>query len=292
MVANDRLSEGESRQILEQQIVPVVLAGIAPCSDPRAILVGGQPGSGKSQLLRLAQSSFGGPDSAVTINGDELRYFHPGYDRFVREHELTMPDRTAPEVSIWVENLVDLAASNRLNVIIEGTFRRPGVTLKTTTDLIRSGYRVDAWAIGLHEWQSRLGILTRYFEMKRGMGWGRWSPRIAHDTSYHAMSSTLVALEASGTIERFTAHRRDGTIIAEFEGPLQVRGSPQFHSIAAAVLAERTRSWSELELNEFLEGIDRLQRMRPDIDPPQEVSNELERLVAEVREMLTYLDKG
>ncbi len=286
MSDSDRLTEQQRREILDRQIVPVTLDGVDPAAFPRAILVGGQPGSGKSQLLRLAANELG-PGSSVTINGDELRYFHPLYDSFVTEDELSMPDRTSPEVSFWVEQLISIAIRRRLNIIIEGTFRRPSVTMGTVTDLVKGEYQVDAWAVALHEWASRLGVITRYLEMKRGMGWGRWSPRTAHDTSYHAMSSTLLSLESSRSLDSLSVRRRDGTTLARFEGSVQVEGLPQYYaSAAAALVTERTRSWSELEFNEFLEDISRAERLSSEVEVPTEVFLEIANLVSDVVELI------
>ena len=44
---------------------------------PRAILLAGQPGAGKTILSSLLQASL--DDDAVFINGDDYRRYHPHY---------------------------------------------------------------------------------------------------------------------------------------------------------------------------------------------------------------------
>ena len=69
------LSQKEIEQI-GQVIIDHFTAGIfLAAATPKVVILGGQPGSGKSELTETAQSMLG--ENTVICNADEYRDFHP-----------------------------------------------------------------------------------------------------------------------------------------------------------------------------------------------------------------------
>ncbi|MBD4245803.1 hypothetical protein GUH33_07935, partial [Xanthomonas citri pv. citri] len=67
----------------------------APADQPQAIILGGQPGAGKSGLLEASKQGFA-DRNVVTINGDELRYYHPQYRDIQKADERRFAELTDP----------------------------------------------------------------------------------------------------------------------------------------------------------------------------------------------------
>ena len=53
-------------------------------SNPVAILLGGQPAAGKSNLAVIAEEEHQN-DTFLIINGDEYRIYHPEHDSLIKE---------------------------------------------------------------------------------------------------------------------------------------------------------------------------------------------------------------
>ncbi|MBO0935928.1 zeta toxin family protein [Fibrella sp. HMF5335] len=69
---------------------------------PKGILLGGQPASGKTNLIetikrRMAERQF------VVINGDEFRVYHPNYNAIYSQYGTEAPHHTQPFSNALVE---------------------------------------------------------------------------------------------------------------------------------------------------------------------------------------------
>ena len=82
----------------DRQIRPYVFGGHQPSTSARLVLVGAQPGAGKSRAVARILSAD--PDADfVYVTGDALRPFHPQYATLIRADPLAMPNTTGPAVA-------------------------------------------------------------------------------------------------------------------------------------------------------------------------------------------------
>ena len=85
--SSDVLPDEEHARIFRDPVVPAHNLDLAASQQrPAAVILGGQPGSGKVGLARRAQLEFG--SDVITVDPDELRRFHPGVSDFRRENPL------------------------------------------------------------------------------------------------------------------------------------------------------------------------------------------------------------
>ena len=63
-----------------------------PALNPRAILTGGQPGSGKSSIVKLVNRK---DNNFIFLNTDEFRDSHPHYTEIQRKYGSDHPKHTA-----------------------------------------------------------------------------------------------------------------------------------------------------------------------------------------------------
>lgn len=212
------LSQHEIQRIFRDQIAPTLFSAAAAQEQPSVTLVGGQPASGKSRAVGDIIHRYGGTD-IVPILGDELRAFHPGYRQMMKTDPLSMPALTAQASAAWVEMSIDFAREQRVNVLIEGTFRRPAVTLGTAEGFAEAGYSTHLVALAVPGVVSRLSAMTRYVDADTRGEAARWSDLSAHEAGYHGSALTLTEAARSPHVSRITVVSRDGDILFDAARP-------------------------------------------------------------------------
>ena len=132
-----------------------------------AILLGGQPGAGKSGMTALLEKEN---KDMITINGDDFRKEHPHYKEIEEKYGKESVEYTKVFSGRMTEALINKLSDKGYNLIIEGTLRTTEVPLKTQQELSKKGYQVEMAVIQVKPQFSYLGTLTRYEEMiKRGL---------------------------------------------------------------------------------------------------------------------------
>lgn len=186
-----------NRGIFIARIAPAFFSHAAHLKRPELHIVGGQPGSGKSTLIKQIagdlKNRFGG-NAVVTIIGDRFRAFHPHYDKFLESDAYRAGEFTDADLSRWVEQAVDLTVTQGNCVIIEGTLREPEVNIRTASLYLSHGFTVHLHVLAVHEFESRSRIFQRYFDQNRNSSYGRYTPREAHDRSYRVLPESIATL--------------------------------------------------------------------------------------------------
>ncbi|MEY9211401.1 hypothetical protein ABH917_000847 [Thermobifida halotolerans] len=177
--------------------------------DPVLVLLGGQPGAGKSRAVESVKERH--PDRLVPIIGDDLRPFHPRYREIVRTDILAMPDATAQASGEWVKRSLEYALQERYSVLLEGTFRNPLMIVQTAQRFKEAGYRVEAIGLAVPERTSLLSTVDRFLKAPETAA--RWTPAEAHEISYRMVPATLQALEDSPHIQRLDITNRAGEVL-------------------------------------------------------------------------------
>ena len=96
-----------------------ILKNAISTNSPSAIMLGGQPASGKSFLTERVIQEYK-DTSFFIINGDNYRIYHPYYKE-ENKNPLTYSVRTHPFSNVFTENLIKDCAARKYNIIIEGT---------------------------------------------------------------------------------------------------------------------------------------------------------------------------
>jgi adenylylsulfate kinase-like enzyme len=73
-IQSDRLPDGKHREILND-ILEYKLESATSQKNPRAVIIAGQPGSGKSRITIKAMEEF--DRNVIVIDPDKLRSNHP-----------------------------------------------------------------------------------------------------------------------------------------------------------------------------------------------------------------------
>lgn len=202
-----KLSDAEHAEIKEC-IIAYYTSGLTTVEKPTAVILGGQPGCGKSVLINSYRSSLFPDGNVVIVNGDEIRRFHPRSAEIIMQHEDAYAPITDLDVRDWTSGLFDYALENRFNIIFEGTMRT-NVICQTIARLKRLSYRVviAVMAVGAHT--SLFSVCNRYLSEKRLYGYGRKVDFTSHDEAYRNLPITLNGIVDSGLYDKIDLYRRN-----------------------------------------------------------------------------------
>ncbi len=137
---------------------------------PTVVILGGQPGAGKTSVIKSVQKRFEG--DIISINGDDFREYITVYNRLKKKDPELAVKLSQPYTNYIVENLLQECSDKKINIIVEGTMRNSGVPLNTASTLKSKGYHVEGIILTAHELQSRFGIMFRYENELKSKGYG------------------------------------------------------------------------------------------------------------------------
>jgi predicted ABC-type ATPase len=126
-----RLTPDEHEQIFLKEIIPDLTTWLKTVTFPKAIMLGGQPGAGKSALQSMAELELAKEGGALAIIGDELRDYHPLYRKLLKQNDKTAAFYTDRDSGQWVGKLINYTIAKHYHLIIEGTMRRFEVVFDT-----------------------------------------------------------------------------------------------------------------------------------------------------------------
>lgn len=184
---------------------PLLFEELTASAAPELIMVGGQPGAGKTaatvQAIRDLMRLGGG---VAYINGDELRPFHPQYAELVAVDRSTAADKTGADVGLWIERAIREAAAGRFRAVIETTMRQPEVVRRTAEQFTAQGFGFEMRVVVVDPEASQLGIYERF---AMGLASPSALPRFTLP-SYHAdafaqMPKTLAGVAKLAKVVRF-----------------------------------------------------------------------------------------
>lgn len=254
-----------------------------PVSHPRAVIMGGQPGSGKSKLLEASKKLF--PDgNIVVINGDDLREYHPQSEEIFKLDDKRYAERTDADSRVWTRRLFDRAIKTKLNIIFESTLRESVPISETMKRLRDEGYHLTAKVVATHERFSTTGIYMRYETQKLDKGYGRFTSQASHDAGYEGMPKTVKHIELNRLVDRLEVFSRDGTML--YCNILENDPWKQSGNAARAIADERRRKPTEREIQELHSDWQRIFRLMEERKAPDDEITEVHSIYQKIRREL------
>ena len=202
-----KLSPKEHEQIF-LRLERNMLESSSSSDNPRVVILGGQPGAGKSNLIKLAQQEIFKGCSVATINGDDYREAHPHSKQILKENDKAYATNTDPDVREWTRRLLDSAIKNKRNIIFEGTMRNPQPLMSTIEHIKKQGYKIDIMIMAVQEKVSRLGVIARYEKQKERNGYGRLTSMESHDEAAKNLPDTAAEIEQKSPIDSISVYNR------------------------------------------------------------------------------------
>jgi len=171
------------------------------------VVLGGQPGAGKSGLIQRAIMESEG--NIITINGDDYRKYHPDYEKFQSEDIENSAAKTAEFAGKMVEAILKRCIDNRYNVVIEGTFRTAATPIKTLTKFKNEGYNTEVMIQTCDKALSWQSCLERFEKVKRtAPNEARATRKQDHDIVVENLAKNIAEVYESGLADRFRVFGR------------------------------------------------------------------------------------
>lgn len=246
------LDEATARRIYREDIREDLFQNAKPASSPAFVLLGGQPGAGKTASQRAIESGFAGKEGIVAIIGDDFRRFHPLNNELMARDDKTAAIYTGPDSGRWVRMAAEDARAGHYNVLMETTLRQPAVATSTMQAFKEAGYRTELRVLAVPWELSEQGIQARYELQKMDRGIGRMTPAESHRVAFENLPTSVRAVEEGKLADRILVVRRDGSPI--YENHLNNGQWARSPRAAEFVAWERGRPWAADELARYAAG--------------------------------------
>ena len=281
------LSDEENQRIFETEIKPELFSGKVGVEKPTVVILGGQPGSGKSSLIKATKKEF--PNSVVEIIGDDLRAFHPKVDELTSQNDKTSALYTGIDAGKWVEKAIEEAKKLRVNVLLEGTMRNSDVVAKTALGFREAGYTVEVKALAVHFEVSELGILIRYEGQVLENGYGRMTVEKSHQASFEGQPKTIERIEREQLADKISIYNRDSREL--YSNELK-DGSWSREPIGKRVIeTERNRLFTRIEIRNMQAGYNTVYELQKNRNAPENETAIVKQRLALWTEKVRHLDK-
>lgn len=239
----------DEQETIYRTLVQPVLFDAAPGGQdkPTVVLLGGQPGAGKSRSTGRLLTEYEG---MVALTGDDLRIFHPQFRSLVTEQPEQAGPILAEATRGWVRTALDDALTGRHPLLLEGTFGDPDTTLGTAARFRDAGFQVRIIAVASPRVLSVVSAASRYLRDRKLGNPARFTRLAAHDRGYHGTTRLIETLHTSSPVDRVTVISRNGNVLYDRE---RDNTDPTFSDAATALHDGRhPASWGARSTMELL----------------------------------------
>lgn len=225
---------------------------VYPSEHPRAVLLGGQSGAGKTTLHGIFDTKYQG--NIIVINGDEYRSRHPRYRELDAEYGPDAVSYTAPWAGKMTESLIDALSIMQYNLIVEGTLRTSEVPISTATLLRKRGYGVSLALMAVKPEISLISCQIRYEQMRIAGTIPRATDPKHHDKIIRDIVENLAVLEESGLFDDIRLFSREGKCLYALGKDGAESAALSEESVQAAEVAGNNARTASEALREILFG--------------------------------------
>jgi len=190
---------------------------------PSCVLIGGQPGAGKSAAGFVVRDELSRRGGYVHVDADRLR------EEIDTRGTRPTSEETQQDAGKLVAALRKNAIDGKRNILEEGTFRSPSGVAAFIDTRKKEGYQVELLAVATPREESLLGIFQRY-EKQQAIGTDnpRFVPQTYHDEAMQGFEKTVVQNEKS--FDRVRVIDRSGQVLYD-------SATPDRHESASAIQA-------------------------------------------------------
>ncbi|MDR2924992.1 MAG: zeta toxin family protein [Azoarcus sp.] len=218
-------------------------AGATAQEAPTMVLVGGQPGAGKSTAVGAAIADLSRKGGFIHIDAD---VFHEKVEE-LKEGRFTS-SQTHADCKKIAERVRGHAFEGRRNILEEGLFRHHNSLSGLAGHAREAGYRCELVAMAVSREESRLGVLARRERVRDDSGYVRDVPESKQDLGYGGFTENL--LKDAGKFDRVRVMNRESDLLYDSAGGGKRRSVHEAleegRSLSDKQVAALARQWEEL----------------------------------------------
>lgn len=163
-------------------------------AQPLCILLGGLPGSGKTNLVKKIQEKYKERDFII-IDTDEYRKLHPNYETLRKTPEKAIAETSEFSNAIEAE-LIKRAIKEHCDIISVTTLRATEAIDRILYEpAIKSGYQMEACIMSVPISESGLSAQSRYEKQIANGECPRFTPINFIETSFQGIKNTIQMLQ-------------------------------------------------------------------------------------------------
>lgn len=185
--------------------------GKTPAAHPRAYILGGQPGAGKTDLQKEILRKCG--YNAIVINGDEYRKLIPNHGLIARMPESRYAPITQRFANQVTEGMIEKAGEMSYNLIIEGTLRHKQTALNTSRLLQGKGYLTELSVLAVNREVSYYSTKLRTEKLRKLGEAPRMTATDSHNEVVKNLPRNVSELYRSGEFDNITVYGRRGELL-------------------------------------------------------------------------------
>ncbi|WP_239501471.1 zeta toxin family protein [Stenotrophomonas maltophilia] len=217
------LTSDVHEQILKDEILPKSGMDRRTSHEvPKAVILAGQPGSGKGALARQVRAELN--NDVITVDPDELREDHRHFNVLREQHPYTWAGHTHSDASEWAKQLRSIAIDGRKNLLIDTTLGNAESAVSLIKNLQANGYEVEIRGVVAHRLESELGVDGRFTTSLDTEGFGRYVPEEVRKHVYEALPGNLDKVQAETAIQ-IRLYGREGAQVYDSHSDTRVPGA-------------------------------------------------------------------
>lgn len=214
------LSDQRKGVIFRQEILSDLIAdeeGRALPACPQFLLLGGQPGSGKTGVLYASSRELQGQGATWTINADDFAAYHPRYANLQKSHGAAAADMVRGVTADWIAAAIEAAQERRVSVAFESTMRQPAVVRATLSGFRERGYATHAKVLAVRSMESWLGNHYRREQLAAAGAPSRIATAESHDAALRGSLNTVSMIQAERLVDRLSIVNRSNDLLYQTE---------------------------------------------------------------------------
>ena len=220
---NELLMSEEEFSIAYQKIKKDITNSKMSVSSPVAIVLGDQPGAGKSNIYQIERKRFS--NNLVELDCDAFRVYHPYYEQIKLMFGKEDGAKTNPFIFKAVDMLVEELSDLKYNLIIESSLKRPNTAINNGKILQPKGYEVELHIMATNKEISWQSTINRYNEEMKKKGKPRAVPRDFHDNVISNICNSLYAVKQSGLMSNILMFDRKQNCLYDMKKDVNVEPS-------------------------------------------------------------------
>lgn len=218
------LTDAEQKAHAARLIEPDLIHSFA-VPNPRAVLTGGQPGSGKSYIVNSVGVQFEGLGGVIVIDPDAIRPTLPYMKERIAAGNLDIPDAANIDAGTIAYQMVQIAKEQHRNVIIDGTLQNTGRALDLAGELRAASYNVEFHGMAVNPGLSHARTYSRREDQiaNSPSGFGRGVGDDFHFQATKGYAATVEAFQTKSAVNSMALYFNDGPKVeTKFEGGVWV----------------------------------------------------------------------